>query len=202
MKKLIKSVIYGIIYVLVLPMGLLALLFKKILGTEIVFEFFAQSLSLVPGILGIPVRGCYYKQTLKKCSLNLETLFGCRITKMGCMLGERVAIGAYTSIGLSEIGDYTVISSYVSVLSGARQHDFSKSDKSVLDGPEYYSMLKMGSRVFVGEKSLIMADVGDDCVIGAGSVVVKEIPDGKIAVGNPARAIKDRQVASAPPAQN
>ena len=93
--------------------------------------------------------------------------------------------------------DNTVISSYVSVLSGARQHDFSKSGKSVLDGPEFYSRLKIGSRVFIGEKSLIMADLGDDVVIGAGSVVVKEIPDSKIAVGNPARVVKDRTPAAA-----
>ena len=111
---------------------------------------------------------------------------------MDCELGNRVAIGAYTSIGMSHIGDFTVISSYVSVLSGARQHDFSKSDKSVLDGPEFYSQLKIGSRVFIGEKALIMADIGDDSIIGAGSVVVKEIPDSKIAVGNPAKVVKDR----------
>lgn len=197
MKKAVKNIIYGIVYLMVLPAGLLSLIFKKVLGTELIFEFFAQSYSLVPGILGIPIRGCFYKQTLDKCSMNLETLFGCRITKMGCRIGNRVAIGAYTSIGLAEVGDYAVISSYVSALSGAKQHDFSKTDKSVLDGPEYFSKLKIGSRIFIGEKSLIMADIGDDCVIGAGSVVVKEIPAGKIAVGNPAKVIKDRTPAEA-----
>ncbi len=196
MKRIIKQIFYGIFYILVLPAGILSQLFKIILGSEIVFEFFSQSFSLVPGILGIPVRACFYKQTLKKCSINLETLFGCRITKMGCELGDRVAIGAYTSVGLCEIGDYTVISSYTSILSGARQHDFSKSDKSVLDGPEFYSRLKIGRRVFIGEKSLIMADLGNDCIIGGGSVVVKEIPSGKIAVGNPAKVIKDREPAA------
>jgi serine acetyltransferase len=39
----------------------------------------------------------------------------------------------------------------------------------------------------------VLADVGSHCVIGAGSVVTKPVPDYAIAVGNPARVIKDRR---------
>jgi len=196
-KKAVKLFLYSIIYILVLPSGLLSQIFRKLLGTGMIFEFFSQSYSLIPGVFGIPIRACFYKQTLKKCSLNLETLFGCRITKMECELGDRVAIGAFTSVGLAEIGDKTVISSYVSVLSGRRQHDFKVSDKSVLDGPEYYSMQKIGKNCFIGEHSVIMADIGNYAVLGAGSVVVKSIPDFAIAVGNPAKVIKLREGAEA-----
>jgi len=39
--------------------------------------------------------------------------------------------------------------------------------------------------------------VGEGCVIGAGSVVAKDVADYSIAVGNPARALRDRREARA-----
>lgn len=33
--------------------------------------------------------------------------------------------------------------------------------------------------------------IGNRCIIGAGSVVTKDIPDDSIAVGNPAKVIKN-----------
>jgi acetyltransferase-like isoleucine patch superfamily enzyme len=52
----------------------------------------------------------------------------------------------------------------------------------------------------VGENTVIGANVtvlpgvtiGRDCLIGAGSVVTSDIPDGMVAVGNPARVIKKK----------
>lgn len=54
--------------------------------------------------------------------------------------------------------------------------------------------------VHVGEGSWIGASatvipgikIGKECVIGAGAVVIQDIPDGAIAVGNPARIIKKK----------
>ncbi len=197
MKKIARLFVYSIIYILVLPSGLLSLALGRFLGLRIIFEFFVDVYSQVPGILGVPIRACFYKQTLRKSSWDLLTLFGCRIHKMECELGDHVALGGFTSIGMAEIGDRSVISSYVSVLSGRHQHDFKISDKSVLDGPEYYSKQKIGKNCFIGEHSVIMAEIGDHAVVGAGSVVVKPIPDYAIAAGNPAKVIKLREGAEA-----
>ena len=51
--------------------------------------------------------------------------------------------------------------------------------------------VKIGNRVFVGASSIILPGVtiGDDVVIGAGSVVSRDVPDGHVAVGNPAMII-------------
>jgi len=51
----------------------------------------------------------------------------------------------------------------------------------------------IGKRCFVGANAIIMPGVriGDECVIGAGSIVTKDIPSNCMAVGNPARIIKD-----------
>ena len=52
---------------------------------------------------------------------------------------------------------------------------------------------KLGNNVTVFPHCVIIGDVeiGDNCVIGAGSVVTKSIPANKVAIGNPAKVIKD-----------
>ncbi|MCI5143270.1 MAG: hypothetical protein D3909_16400 [Candidatus Electrothrix sp. ATG1] len=55
--------------------------------------------------------------------------------------------------------------------------------------------ISIGERVWCGVNVTILAGVtvGDDVVIGAGSVVCQNIPSGSIAVGVPARVIKNLQ---------
>jgi acetyltransferase-like isoleucine patch superfamily enzyme len=51
----------------------------------------------------------------------------------------------------------------------------------------------IGNNVWIGEKVAIMAGVtiGESCIIGTNSVVTKDIPDYCVAVGSPARVIKN-----------
>ena len=53
---------------------------------------------------------------------------------------------------------------------------------------------QIGDRVWLGANVTVLKGVtiGDDVVIGAGSVVTKDIPSSTIAVGIPARVIKNR----------
>ncbi len=52
---------------------------------------------------------------------------------------------------------------------------------------------EIGDRVFVGVNTNLIAPItiGEDAYIGAGSVVNKDVPSGKLAVGMPARVIRD-----------
>lgn len=52
----------------------------------------------------------------------------------------------------------------------------------------------IGKRCFIGANVIIMAGVtiADEVVVGSGSVVTKDIPSNCIAVGNPARVIKEK----------
>lgn len=51
---------------------------------------------------------------------------------------------------------------------------------------------RIGNNVTVGANVCIIGDIkiGDNVVIGAGSIVVKDLPSNTVAVGNPARVIK------------
>jgi len=184
--------VYAITYLLVLPAGLLSRLTGKFFHSSLFFDFFAQMFSVVPGLPGVVIRACFYKQTLKKAYLDLSMLFGSFISKIDAELGRNILITGRTTIGLAKIGDNTVIANYVSILSGRYQHNFTDTNQDMLAGRDTFHPVTIGRNCFIGEKSLIMADIGDYSIIGAGSVVVKNIPDCVVAVGNPARVVKER----------
>lgn len=57
-----------------------------------------------------------------------------------------------------------------------------------------YSVVRpvsIGDRTYVGAGAIILpgVDIGRDCVIGAGAIVTRDIPEGSVAVGNPARVV-------------
>jgi maltose O-acetyltransferase len=53
--------------------------------------------------------------------------------------------------------------------------------------------ITIGDNVWLGGGAIVLPGVtiGDDSVIGAGSVVTKDVPAGVLAVGNPARVVRD-----------
>ncbi len=59
--------------------------------------------------------------------------------------------------------------------------------------------ITVGDEAWIGARSIILQGVtiGEGAVIGAGSVVTHDIPAWSIAVGNPARVIKQRALADA-----
>ena len=63
-----------------------------------------------------------------------------------------------------------------------------QSEETVSKGP-----IRIGHDVWVGAQSIILSGVtiGNGVIIGAGSVVTKDIPDNKLAMGSPARIIRD-----------
>lgn len=58
---------------------------------------------------------------------------------------------------------------------------------------EYAYPITIGEDCWIGGGAIICPGVtiGNRCIIGAGSVVTKDIPDDSIAVGNPAKVIKN-----------
>jgi acetyltransferase-like isoleucine patch superfamily enzyme len=53
--------------------------------------------------------------------------------------------------------------------------------------------VELGENVFIGDRVVILkgVSIGAHSVIGAGSVVSTSIPSGVIAVGNPARVVRE-----------
>ena len=85
---------------------------------------------------------------------------------------------------LIEIGDDVTMAPRVHILC----HD--ASTKTFLNYTKI-GRVTIGSNVFIGAESVVLPGVtiGNNVVIGAGSIVTHDIPDGMVAMGNPARVV-------------
>ncbi|UCD17984.1 MAG: acyltransferase [Candidatus Zixiibacteriota bacterium] len=192
MKKLIKWMVYGFFYILTLPCGLISKIAYRKLGLPYPYHFFVEIFSLVPTPFGVIVRACFYNQTLKRSSLDLTILFNSQVTKIDTVIGKNVFIGGYNTVGLASVGDNVVISNHISILSGARQHNFDDVNREIFAGDDTFTRVTIGRNSFIGDNCTVMADVGKYSIIGAGSVVIRDIPDYVVAVGSPAKIVKER----------
>ncbi|MBC7333331.1 MAG: acyltransferase [Actinobacteria bacterium] len=91
------------------------------------------------------------------------------------------------------IGENTLIAAYVYVIGG--DHKYNLADKPISEQGRVSKGITIGKNCWLGAKSLILdgVNVGNDSIIGAGAVVNQDIPPFSIAVGIPARVIKDRR---------
>lgn len=109
-------------------------------------------------------------------------------------IGERCAIGSFTVVmgsGGVTIGDDVLISSHCSIYSVTHATD------ALELGLPYRSTRRMaavaiGNNVWIGTGVRILPGVtiGDGSIVGAGSVVTKSLPPRIVAVGAPARIIR------------
>ena len=58
--------------------------------------------------------------------------------------------------------------------------------------PYWVALVRIGNNVWIGEGVIVMPGVmiGDGCVIGVHSIISKNIPANTIAVGSPAKVVK------------
>jgi acetyltransferase-like isoleucine patch superfamily enzyme len=108
-----------------------------------------------------------------------------------------VFIGDHTIIGLGnviigpvKIGNGVMLAQNI-VVSGLN-HGYEDIYTSPSDQPVSTKQIIIQDDVWIGANAVITAGVtiGKHAVIGAGSVVTKDVPDYSIAVGNPAKVIK------------
>ncbi len=101
----------------------------------------------------------------------------------GLRLGYRTDIGAFTYINAShgvEIGDEVQIGSHCSIYS-----------LSTIDGKQ--GKVTLGKKSCLGSHSIVMPGVtiGENSIVGAFSFVNKDIPPNVVAMGQPAKVVKE-----------
>ncbi len=154
------------------------------------FTFFAQALSLAPGLPGSYLRVAYYAMTLRSCSLESHIGIGSFFAHSRASVGHQVYIGSLCVLGQTSIGDRTQIASGVQILSGRRQHGRSQDGRMEGADEGIFEDIPIGADCWIGAGAIVMAEIGEGTTIGAGSVVTSPIPPRSVAVGNPAKVIK------------
>lgn len=161
--------------------------------SDSVFSGFSQTLSLIPGKIGIYVRAAFYHLTCPGTSDEISIGFLTLLSHRDTTIKRGVYIGPQCNIGKCTIREDTLIGSGVHILSGNRQHHFDDPNTPIQKQGGTYRKITIGVDCWIGNGATVMADVPDHCMIAAGSVMTKQ-PDvqGAILGGNPAKQISQR----------
>jgi acetyltransferase-like isoleucine patch superfamily enzyme len=151
------------------------------------YLFFAQAVSLWPGLPGDYSRTAFYRLTLANCDRRSRICFGSYFAHSSARVGRGVYVGAYSVLGRVQIGDRTQIANGVQILSGRRQHK--RGSDGRIHGAESgeFEQISIGEDCWIGAGAIVMAAVGARSTVGAGAIVVKPVPSDVLVVGNPAR---------------
>lgn len=150
-------------------------------------------LNLMPFFIRMP----FYKLFFHQIGRNVYIDYGCDFRYPSKIkIGNHVSInrgckffGSYFARhAFIEIGNYVAFGPEVCIFSAG--HDY-----STIDLTDIGKSVIIQDYVWVGGRAILLPGVtlGEGCVIGAGSVVTKDVPPWSIAVGNPARVIKQRE---------
>ncbi len=109
------------------------------------------------------------------------------------IIGNNVDIGQYahiTAASVLEIGDGTVI--LPNVLITDIEHKIVDINVRPADQPLEVKQVRIGKNCLIGMGARILpgTSIGDGCIIGTNAVVTHPIPDYSIAVGVPAKIVK------------
>jgi acetyltransferase-like isoleucine patch superfamily enzyme len=96
------------------------------------------------------------------------------------------------------VGRKVLIAAYTYLVGG--DHLYDRVDVPVLDQGRTAAGIDVGDHVWLGAHVVVTdgSRVGRDAIIGAGAVVVGEIPEFAIAVGTPAKVVRDRRDGNRP----
>ena len=118
----------------------------------------------------------------------------------GATFSTRISVGNNSGLGIDNvlqgditIGDNVMFGPDVRIITS--NHAFDRLDIPMREqGYEEEKPVVIGNDVWIGTRVLILPGVtiGDGCVIGAGAVVTKDIPPYSVAVGVPAKVVKNR----------
>lgn len=181
-----------IAFVLVLPLAACERMARGLLHHDVLFNAHAELLSMAPGRFGSFLRTAYYHRITHRCPLTVTIGFGSMFTHSEIELGERVYIGSRCVLGMTKIGDNTMISDHCHILSGGRQHGTDRA-KRFQEQPGVFTPVNIGTNCWIGVNCVIFDDVGENSIVGAGSVVSRAIPQNVTVVGSPARVVESAE---------
>lgn len=152
------------------------------------------------GCCGLVIRYVLLSHIAERCGNNVSVHDGVYLMHPSKLsLGSNISIHPLCYLdaqGTIEIGNDVSIAHNASILSF--EHDFSNVDLPIKDMPCIPKPIIIENNVWIGASVRILGGVTikSGSIIGAGAVVTKDIPPMSIAVGVPAKVIKQRSKAN------
>lgn len=151
---------------------------------------FGRNVIIDPGAVGlVPGRITLGKYSELSQGVILRAWGGVIELHQNVFLGEYAVIYGHGGV---VIGDNTLISMHCRILSS--NHEVPARSEMIRSRPDILLPTKIGRDVWLGAGVTVLGGVtiGDGCVVGAGAVVAHDLPSYSIAVGVPAKVIKER----------
>ena len=110
-------------------------------------------------------------------------------------IGKNTAINSFSVLyghGGLTIGDNVIAATHLIIVPSG--HNFEDSDRPILEQGETKLGVTIQDNVWIGARVTVLdgVTIGEGSVIGAGAVVTKDVPPMSVAVGIPARVVKQR----------
>lgn len=156
------------------------------------YRTMSELLAFIPGMAGVVIRRAWYKRTLARCGERLFVDWLGVFKSAQAIVGDDCYIGVRSWIGVATIGDGTLISSGVQVLSGLEQHGIAR-DQPVRSQMGGLQRVYIEEDCWIGAGAIVGADLARGTVVGAGSVVIRPTEAFWIVAGNPAKVVGERE---------
>lgn len=163
-----------------------------VIGRDRALEGSTQALACLPGLSGQYLRRAFLGRALAACDPTATVEFGTIFSRAAARIDAHAYVGPRCHLGLVHIERGALLAAGVHVPSGARTHG-TEPGTPIREQPGQRRLVRIGAGAWVGSAAVVMADVGSDAVVGAGAVVVRRIPDGSVAVGVPARPLRQQR---------
>lgn len=158
------------------------------------WPFVSHMISGLPFAFGLQLRQEVYRRAGGGCGGGTMLLPGLFVEDRRTRFGGEVWVSANVHVDYALIDNYVMIGPHAVLLSGRRTHHAERIDIPIkMQGNPPKEPIRIGEGAWIGANATVMADVGRHAIVGAGAVVVDPVPDYAVAVGNPARVIRDRQ---------
>jgi len=166
-------------------------LLRRLVGEAQALSSVSESIAGRPGMMGVYQRQAFYHATLAAVGRDVHFGYQTLFSKSEAVIGERVYLGRFCTIGWAIIGDDVKLADGVQVLSGARHHQ-DKPGLDLAEPPVRYRAVSISRGAWIGANAVVMADVGEGAIVGAGAVVTRSVPAHTTVAGVPARPIAAR----------
>ncbi len=123
-----------------------------------------------------------------------------RGTILSCKDGD-IVLGEHTNIGFHSevfsgssvtVGRHGLFAAYTYLVGGG--HEFERTGTPVVEQARTSAGITLGDDVWLGAGATVLdgVKIGSRVAVGAGAVVTRDLPEGAVAMGVPARVVRER----------